>query len=230
MIKNVASPNLRLAVPVLAALGFFVPFAAFATPETESLVRDEYVIGIGDELGIKFFYNPVLNEEVIVRPDGRISLQLIDEVTAAGMTPSALAARLQQLYATELDRPEIAVIVRSFAAQRVFVDGEVKKPGELALTGGLTILQAIAKSGGVTDRAKLRDVLVVRKRPDGSPLVIRIDVRRSGSKAARIEDIPLAPYDVVFVSRKAIANVNIWVDQYIRQNIPVSFGFRLEVD
>ena len=190
----------------------------------------EYQIQIGDELSIKFFYNRELNEDVIVRPDGRISLQLIPEVVAAGQTPAALAGALGSLYSDQLDNPEIAVIVRTFSAQRVYVDGEVRKPGEMVLIGPLTVLQAIARAGGITDAAKPQEVLVVSRGPKGEPVVIRVNIKKATTGADPSQDLGLVPYDVVYVSRLAIANVNRWVDHYIRQNIPISFGFRLELD
>lgn len=228
--------NSAARVATLALRSFVLAFvlvwsaAPDARADTKVKVQEtEYVIHVGDELGVKFFYNPALNEEVKVRPDGRISLQLIDEVVAAGQTPAALAKQLRELYSTEMDRPEISVIVRTFAAQRVYVDGEVGRPGELPLSGELTVLQAIAQAGGVTDRARLKDVLVIRKRGDGSPSVVRVDIRKNhASKEVLIADFDLAPSDIVFVSRKTISNVNIWIDQYIRRNLPitVTLGYR----
>lgn len=226
-VARVVPLALRGFVPALLILWTSAPVA---WADTKVKVQEtEYVIHVGDELGIKFFYNPALNEEVKVRPDGRISLQLIDEVMAAGQTPAALAKQLRELYSSEMDRPEISVIVRTFAAQRVYVDGEVARPGELPLSGELTVLQAIAQAGGVTDRARLKDILVIRKRSDGSPSVVRVDIRKNhSSKEVLIADFDLAPSDIVFVSRKTISNVNIWIDQYIRRNIPITMtlGFR----
>jgi len=73
---------------------------------------------VGDQLEIKFFYDTELNEQVIVRPDGRISLQLVHEVMAAGLTPADLTKLLTAKYAAELKKPELTVIVRSFGARR----------------------------------------------------------------------------------------------------------------
>ena len=98
-------------------------------------LAEEYRIQAGDLLDIKFFYNPTLNEQVTVRPDGLISLQLIKSTEAAGLTPEQLTDRLKKEYSAQLKEPDIAVIVRSFAAQRVFVDGEVAKPGTGPLDG-----------------------------------------------------------------------------------------------
>ena len=83
----------------------------------------------GDQLEVKFFYNPELNEQVIVRPDGRISLQLANEIMVAGLTPLELTDLLKKKYSTEISKPEITIIVRTFTSQRVFVDGEVNRAG-----------------------------------------------------------------------------------------------------
>lgn len=196
---------------------------------TEQPDGSEYVIRAGDELSVKFFYSPELNEELTVRPDGRISLQLIPEVVAAGRTPRELTALLQEMYAADLSRPEITVIVRSFTAHRVFVDGEVKKPAEIELSGELTALQSIALAGGFTEAARQNEVILIRRGDDGRPVIIPLNLRdiRRGRPTGR--DLALAPYDVVYVPRSRIANVNKWIDQYIRQNIPVSFGFRIDI-
>jgi len=109
---------------------------------------EEYRIQAGDQLDIKFFYNKDLNEQVTVRPDGRISLQLVKTVVAAGLTPEQLTVNLKKAYSVHLKDPEIAVIVRSFSSQRIYVDGEVGKPGMLPLTGPTTVRQAISQAGG----------------------------------------------------------------------------------
>ena len=192
---------------------------------TES--QPEYVIREGDMLGIKFFLNPELNEEVTVRPDGRVSLQLIPEVVAAGRTPRELTDELKELYSVELDRPTISVIVRSFSGQRVFVDGEVNQPGQLELVGPLTVLQAIAMAEGLTDRARAKQIFIIRRSEDRTAQVIPFDLR--GYRRGRVEDMALQPFDVVFVPMTTIANINKWIDQYIRENIPVSFGFRIDI-
>jgi protein involved in polysaccharide export with SLBB domain len=103
-----------------------------AMPEKPAL----YIIQPGDQLDIKFFYNPELNENVTVRPDGLISLQLVDEVHASGLTPAQLDDLLTQKYSRELKKPMVTVIMRSFTMQRVYVGGEVNRQGESH--GGMT--------------------------------------------------------------------------------------------
>lgn len=190
----------------------------------------EYKIQVGDELDVKFYFNPDLNEHLTVRPDGRISLQLVPEIVAAGMTPGQLTDRLKQAYASELSNPEVAVIVRTFNAQRVYVAGEVERPGEVRLAGPLTALQAVAMASGFKDTARLTQVLVIRRKPDRTPLVIPVNLKLAIAGADMRQDLGLLPYDVVYVPKSTLANVNKIVDQLLRKNIPVNFGFVIRLD
>jgi protein involved in polysaccharide export with SLBB domain len=192
-----------------------------ARPYTEQ----EYRVQVGDQLDVKFFYNPELNEQVTVRPDGRISLQLVHEIMVAGLTPAQLTDLLTKKYAPELKRPEITVIVRSFGAHKIYVDGEVTKPGMVPLIGFMTVLQAISQAGGMKDTARTSEVVIIRRGENNEPLVSRVNLRRVINGTDMSQDITLKSFDIVYVPRSPIANVNVWVDQYIRKNIPISTGF-----
>jgi len=189
-----------------------------------SVPLQDYLIQPGDSLDIKFFYNPELNDLVVVRPDGRISLQLAPEIPAAGLTPAQLTRDLEAKYEKELANPGITIIVRSFSSQRVYVDGEVNKPGMVALLGPLTVLQSIAEAGGAKDTAKTDRVLIIRKSQDNKPQAIEVNLDEIRKAADGSQNLLLAPYDVVFVPKSTIANVNQFIDQYIRRNIPIPFG------
>jgi len=181
---------------------------------------EPYILQVGDIVSIKFYQNPDLNEEVVIRPDGKISLQLVNDVQAAGLTPDALASDLVKRYTGELASPRISVIVRQFGGQRVYVGGEVKRPGTVVLVGGMTLLQAIDDAGGLLDTAHRKQIIVVRRSPDGTYEGHEVDLRPvlDGTNAA--DDVPLQPYDIVFVPRSKIADVNLFVEQYITKNIP----------
>lgn len=203
------------------------PVTVDTLPASESRVDKQdyleknYLIAPGNLLGIKFFHTPDLNEEVAVRPDGKISLQLIHDIMAAGLTPEQLTAKLKKAYRRQLRNPEIAVIVRSLANQ-VYVDGEVGNPGMLTLEGPTTVMQAIASAGGITDRSKMKEVIVIRRRPEKTIVITaNLDAVIRGKDTR--QDISLLPSDIVYVPLTPIANVNVWVDQYIRKNIPLPF-------
>jgi protein involved in polysaccharide export with SLBB domain len=218
---------------------------AFGCASNQAVVQDQrklmaaapkrptqYFIQPDDELDIKFFYNPELNEAVTVRPDGKISLQLVDEIQAAGLTPSQLDRLLTRKYSRELKNPEIAVIVKSFAGQRVYVGGEVNRQGLLELTGGMTALQAVINAGGFKETAKPDAAILIRKGPNNEPLPMRIDLEKVIHEEGIGADIQLQPYDIVYVPKTWIANANKWVDQYISKLLLFrgwSFGFTYEL-
>jgi len=173
-----------------------------------------YTIAPGDELDIKFFYNPELNETVTVRPDGMISLQLIDEIQAAGLKPAELDEKLTELYSRELRKPVLTVIVRSFTRQRVYVGGEVTTPGLIELTGGLTALQAVFQSSGFKETAQPAETLVIRKGENNQPIPLRVDLAMV-MNAGGGNDLQLRPDDIVYVPKSAIANANKFISDYI---------------
>ncbi len=192
----------------------------------------EYRIQAGDQLDIKFFFNPELNETVFVRPDGKISLQLIDDVQAAGLKPSDLDDVLTQKYSQELRKPVITVIVRSFTGQRVYVGGEVGEPGLVNLTAGMTALQAVINAGGFRETAKPSGVIVIRKGEDNRPVPIRVDLKTAIDGEVPTEDFQLHPYDIVYVPKTWIAKANKFVNQYIERLFlyrGASLGFSYEL-
>ena len=193
--------------------------------QTSPYTEQEYRIQVGDQLDIKFFYNPELNEQVTVRPDGRISLQLVREIMTAGLTPAELTDLLTKKYAKELKMPEVTVIVRSFGGHKIYVDGEVTKPGMFSLMGFMTVLQAISQAGGMKDSARMSEVVLIRRGTDNKPLTLQVNAQKVIDGTGMSQDIALKPFDIVYVPKSPIANVNVWVDQYIRRNIPISTGF-----
>lgn len=182
---------------------------------------DAYVIQVGDELAVKFYTNPELNEDVKVRPDGKISLQLIDDVQAAGLSPAQLDAEVTKRYTGELADPNVSIILRKTGGNRIYVSGEVGKQGIVPLVGGLTLYQAIQRSGGFLETAHRRQVIVIRKGPDGKPYGRAVDVRLIQAGESPESDIPMRPLDMVFVPRSKIANVDVFVKQYIRDALPI---------
>jgi protein involved in polysaccharide export with SLBB domain len=184
---------------------------------------EEYTIHENDTLTIKFFYNPELNEEVTVRPDGRISLQFAHEVMAAGLTPAELTDILTEKYSTEFVDPKLAVIVRTYGGQMAYVDGEVPKPQMLNLHSfgtGITVSQSITLAGGLKDTARRHEVRVIRRNTDNKPFVIPVNLDKVWNGTDINQDIVLQPYDIVYVPKSTIANVNLWMRQYIYNNFP----------
>lgn len=203
---------------------------ASAEPRKAPPLAEEYRIQAGDQLDIKFFYNKDLNEQVTVRPDGRISLQLVKSIVAAGLTPEQLTDQLAKAYSAQIKDPEIAVIVRSFSSQRVYVDGEVAKPGLIPLTGPTTVLQAISQAGGFLYTGTATDVMVIRRGPENQPLALMVNMKKVRNGTDLAQDIYLKPFDIVYVQKTAIANVNLWIEQYMNRMVPrIGFLYSIPV-
>jgi len=181
-----------------------------------------YVVQLGDMLDIRHFYNPELNVLLPVRPDGRIALELIGDVQAAGLPISDLTAILIQRYATFVRQPEVAVIVKEFGGNRVYVAGEVNQPGVLATNGHLTILQAIIQAGGYKRSAELRSVVVLRNQGTASPVFLTVDLKDSLEQPGpHMNDTLLRPYDIVFVPQTRVSRMADLVDQYVDDLLPL---------
>jgi protein involved in polysaccharide export with SLBB domain len=178
-----------------------------------------YRIKVGDSLDIRFYKTPELNVEVPVRSDGKISLELIGDVEAAGRQPAELAATLGERFGKELTDPRVSVIVRGFGGS-VFVGGEVGTPQAVAYGSGLTVLQAIAAAGGFEDTAHRASVILIRRDASGYH-GYRLALTKALSGSDHTQDMRLQPTDIVFVPKSKIANVNLFVEQYIRNLLPV---------
>ena len=183
-----------------------------------------YTLEPGDQVQTFYTYWPDLNLEQPVRTDGTISLQLVGTVQAAGKTPQELTEELETMYEPHLRDPEITVVAQPLPERRqIFVGGEVNNPtADIVVSGEMTLLSAIMDAGGPNKRtARLTDVVVVRMH-EGKQYARSVDVK------AMIEDpqsapFYLQPFDVVYVPRTAIDQVNQWVDQYVNNIVPRNF-------
>jgi protein involved in polysaccharide export with SLBB domain len=192
-------------------------------PSPLSAPSTAYRIAPGDVLELKFYYNPDLNVEVTVRPDGAISAVLAGDVVSAGETPAALSKKLEKLYAAHLRNPEVTVVVKEFSGQKIFVGGEVMGPRALELRGSMTCMQAIMSAGGPRSSAKLSEALLLRYQGDGKAEVRRVDLAKVMKGQA--DDVALQPYDVLVLPKRRIAQVGQFVDEYVNAMVPRSLFF-----
>lgn len=181
-----------------------------------------YRIQVGDELTIKVYERPELDETIQVRPDGRISVLLLDDVPAAGLTTEELDLRLTNRYREFYRDPRVTVIVRTFANLRVFVGGEVGRPGTIPLQGKVTVLGAVMAAGGFRGTAKTDNVVLIRQGSSNEPVITKVNLKDVINDGAA--DLELEPFDVVYVPMSTIAKMDKFVDQYIRQLVPISLN------
>jgi polysaccharide export outer membrane protein len=189
-----------------------------------------YRIQVGDELHVRFMYQPDMSEIVPVRPDGRITLASTGELTVVGMMPTELEHLVVERSSSRLRNPEVSVIVTKLGEQRVYVGGEVARPGYVLLRPDMTPLQAVMQSGGFKPSAKLESVLLMTPAADGQFQAARVDMKQVVDQGVP-ERVRLHPNDVIFVPTTWIADMNIVVDQYVRGLIPtlprVGVGYSL---
>jgi polysaccharide export outer membrane protein len=185
-----------------------------------------YRLQVGDILAVRLMLNPELNEEVTVRPDGRISTTLAHDELASGRTVPELDRVLDREYAKNLKEPRVSVVVKSFAPTRIYVGGEVNNPGEFVNVGpALTVSQALARAGGSKVSGDNYAVFIIRRGPNNVPEFLSTrygDIIHGKSPTA---DVLLAPFDVVYVPKTGIAEVYTYFNQYVQQFVPVSWGF-----
>lgn len=190
-----------------------------------------YRMQIGDVIDVKLQMNPELNDQVSVRPDGKISTTLVDDVMAYGRTTREVAKDLEDLYGKQLLNPQISLLVRSFAPSRVYVTGEVVAPGEFINVGpNLTLVQAIARAGGLKNTAQPNGIVILRRGAAETPTAYAADYAAAITGNDPASDVRLAPYDVVYVPRSGIADAGLHYDQYIRQFLPINGGLNYQLN
>ena len=126
------------------------------------VAADDYVIGPTDVLSVVFWGERDLTTEVTVRPDGKISLPLLNDIVAGGLTPEQLRRRLTDAAKRFVQNPVVTVVVRQVNNNRAFITGQIVRPGPYVLSGPTTVLQLIALGGGFTDFADRKHVLITR--------------------------------------------------------------------
>lgn len=179
---------------VVMGLGAFGCAHAQRPPAGE-VAAWEYLIGLEDVLEVSVWRDADLSRTVPVRPDGKITLPLVGEVEVAGRTPSQVADGVGAALSPFVREPKVAVIVREVNSPRIFVLGEVARPGAHLLRGRVTLLQALALSGGFTPFADPESVVLLRGGGRGR---VEVDCAALTRRDAP-EDFPLGPGDTIYV-------------------------------
>ena len=159
---------------------------------------DDYVIGADDVLTVMFWRDKDMSADAIVRPDGKITLPLINEVQAAGLTPDQLRERVVVEAGRFIEDPSPSVIVKTINSRKVFITGEVEKPGPYPLTSPTTVLQLIATAGGLREYAHRQDLVIMRM-DGGRQVTFPFDYASVAKRKKLHQNIFLKPGDTVVV-------------------------------
>jgi polysaccharide biosynthesis/export protein len=166
-------PALRYGLALAMACGAVIGAAAEQRTSTPSSTNGTetagppalppgYLIGVEDVLSIVFWKDVDMSAVVVVRPDGRISLPLLNDIQAAGSTPEQLRAQLIQAAAKFVEDPNATVVVKEVHSRKVFITGNVLKPGTFPLAGDMNVVQLIALAGGIQEYADSKNIVVMR--------------------------------------------------------------------
>jgi polysaccharide export outer membrane protein len=193
-----AEPAAGVAKPP-AAPATAVPQAGVVAP-AESSVGNDYVIGPGDTVQVYVWRNPELTVTVPVRPDGKISTPLVEDMVAVGKTPSLLARDIEKVLGEYVRSPQINVIVTQpmAAFSQVKVIGQVLRPGSLAYREGLTVLDAVLAVGGLAPFAAGNRAKVVRQE-NGKSREMKVKLSALVNRGDMKQNIALRPGDVIVV-------------------------------
>lgn len=181
----------------------------FPAADNSTAPQVNYRLHQGDKLNVKFLYHPELNEaSLVVRPDGFITLQMIDDLKAEGLTVSELKAQLEKAYNEILLKPVITVTLLEFVAPRVYIGGQVNKPGRYDLREGQTLIQVIFLAGGFTRDAN-RKMVIHAHRNDGKNWQIQsANVLKILNQKGAENDILLQDGDYIFIPDSKISQIN----------------------
>ena len=247
-------PDGRISLPWLGS----VPVAGRTADDVQAFVASEYarlplqspppakrryLLNVDDVLDVRFPFSQEFNSEVVVRPDGRISLPLVNSVVVERKTPEQVTAELIARYRRHMEDPELVVMVKEHSSNtyehdgilrpvvapglsevavkiretvplRIYVGGEVPTPGLQPYRGPVTALQAIMTAGGALQTGDMRSVVILRRGADDKALFIVRDLQKDLSGEGT-GDIVLNPFDVVVVPRSTIAKVGDALDMYL---------------
>ena len=173
-----------------------------ASPQSDAKITahdDSFVLGTDDVLAISVWKEPELTKSIPVRSDGKISLPLVGEVTAAGRTPLQLEREITEKLKGFITTPEVTVIVEKVNSRKYNILGEVAKPGSYMLTADTTIMDAIAAAGGFRDFAKKTGVYILRKGPDGHETNLKFNYKEFLKGKNPAQNVKLQPRDTIIV-------------------------------
>jgi polysaccharide export outer membrane protein len=191
--------SFRFVFVALSLVGItLITSIGFATAEDKMHGPNAYVIGPEDMLEISVWKNQDLSRTVPVRPDGKISLPLLNDVQAAGLTPSALAEELTKRLTEYIPVPQVSVIVTSVQSFKISILGEVTAPGRYDIHGRMTVLDALAVAGRFSDFASPKNIYILRHEGNTEKR-IPFNYNRVIAEGGEQENIFVQPNDVIVI-------------------------------
>jgi polysaccharide export outer membrane protein len=168
------------------------------TPVADSPATTDFVLGPDDVISVVFWRDAEMSAEVVVRPDGKISLPLLNDVQASGYTPEQLRLRLTAAAARYVETPTASVVVKQVNSRRVFIQGNIGKAGAYPLSGTMNVLQLIALAGGLAEYADSKNIAILRVE-GGKTKIFSFNFKDVITRKRVEQNIDLRPGDTVVV-------------------------------
>jgi polysaccharide biosynthesis/export protein len=168
--------------------------------EAIGLAQDpHYVIGPDDVLSVVFWRDKDMSQDVVVRPDGKISLPLVNDVQAGGLTPSQLRDSIKDAARRFVEDPSVTVVVKQINSRKVFITGEIEKPGPYPINGPTSVMQLISLAGGLKEYTDGKRILIMRTDKGGRKVARLFNYREVLAGKNLEQNIDLEPGDTVVV-------------------------------
>jgi polysaccharide biosynthesis/export protein len=180
------------AAPVPPAPATVVP------PAPAVVVPGDYTIGPDDILSVVFWRDKEMSADVVVRPDGRVTLPLVNDVVAGGLTPEQLRDRIREEAAKYVEDPNVTVVIKQINSRKVFISGMVGRPGAYPLSGAITVLQMLSMAGGVNEFADDKKIIIMRAE-NGKQRALKFNLRDVKKGKNLQQNIELKPGDTIVV-------------------------------
>lgn len=197
--------------PILGRMSIFliVIVAVVNTFAQTEKAPEAYKLKAGDKISVRFLNHPELNEpQLVIRPDGMISLQMVEDLKADGKTAEELKRAIYKAYDEILLNPSISVNVVEFLPPAVFIGGQVGRPGKYFLRDGNTLVKVIFMAGGFTKDANRRMVLYARADANGKWTVREVNVLKLIEKLSDAPDVALSDGDYIFIPDSKLSKFN----------------------
>jgi polysaccharide export outer membrane protein len=199
MVRRLVFSLLFLVMPLgTSCVNNALPVKHLAEYQEAEEPSSPYIIGAADVLAIDVWKEPELSKQVAVRLDGKISLPLVNEVKAAGLTCKELRRNLTDKYREYVDLAEVSVTLVESHSRKIYVLGKINVPGEYELQKNMTVLQAISRAGGLAEWADTSDIRLIRE-IDGNEEVFTMDYNAIVSGRDLTQNVQLKPEDTIFV-------------------------------
>jgi polysaccharide export outer membrane protein len=212
---------------ILGIMGLALGYELQAADNTTGADNEpEYVIGSGDEVEVTVWNHPEFARKVRIKPDGKISLPLIKDITANGVTPSKLTQAITDQLSKYIKEPKVSVIVTDYKSKKILVIGAINGPGLYQYEGNMTVFDAMGMAGGYNPHAQLKSILVIRGAADSDkPKFYVANLYRAIHDGDITQNVVLQPKDIIYVPKNFIGNFDDFLGYYFSKIQPIASSY-----